>query len=183
MLNFVRPYAPTLAETDLVALAHDCLDLARPRADKAGVALALATPDGPVQLTADAAQISQVMLNLLLNAVDAAPPGTAVTLTVAGTATRELPDADTGNVRLVESCLLSVADRGPGFASEDAERMFRPFFTTKSTGTGLGLSICRKVVEAHRGLIRAVRRDGATVFEILLPTAPAGVNAREQESS
>jgi len=182
MLNYVRPYEPELASVELAPLARDCLELAGARARQAGVALAAELPDAPVVLQADGAQLVQVLLNLLLNALDAAPAGSEVVLALEGVAPRELVDADTGASRVAPACRLAVRDRGPGFAPADLDQLFRPFFTTKSAGTGLGLSLCRKIVAAHRGAIGARREDGATVFEILLP-ADAGAHAREQEST
>ncbi len=182
MLNYVRPYEPDLAAVDLVPLVRDCLDLAGARARQVGVALAADLPDVPVVLAADGAQITQVLLNLLLNALDAAPAGSEIVVELSGVAPHELSDPDTGGSRLSPACRLAVRDRGPGFAPADLDQLFRPFFTTKSAGTGLGLSLCRKIVAAHRGSIHARREGGATVFEILLP-ADAGAHAREQEST
>ena len=76
---------------------------------------------------------------------------------------------------------LEVRDRGPGFPLHDADRLFRPFFTTKSAGTGLGLSICRKIVAAHGGEIRALREGGETLLRVLLPRPAA--RARQQEGT
>ncbi|MBK7702050.1 MAG: PAS domain-containing protein [bacterium] len=182
MLNYVRPYEPDLARVDLAPLARDCLQLAEARARQADVSLATDLPDSPVLLSADGAQITQVLLNLLLNALDAAPAGSEVVVELEGVAPRELVDADTGASRVAPACRLAVRDRGPGFAPADLDKLFRPFFTTKSAGTGLGLSLCRKIVAAHRGAIGARREGGDTVFEILLP-ADAGAQAREQEST
>ncbi len=182
MLNFVRPYEPDLAAVDLVPLVRDCLELAGARARQAGVDLSAALPAAAVVLPADGAQITQVLLNLLLNALDAAPAGSEVVVELAAVAPRELADPDTGGSRVAPACRLAVRDRGAGFAPADHDQLFRPFFTTKSAGTGLGLSLCRKIVAAHRGAIGARREGGDTVFEILLP-ADAGAHAREQEST
>ena len=67
---------------------------------------------------------------------------------------------------------VTVADSGTGIDSEDAGRIFNPFFTTKSRGTGLGLAICRGIIEAHNGHIStAADAEHGLAFEILLPTA------------
>lgn len=182
LLSFVRPYEPRLAPASLLALARDCLDLVRSRAEAKGVVARLSPapaglPDAAWEQTVDGGQIKQVLLNLLLNALDAAPAGTAVDLRLRREARLELADAASGGTHWAAGVALEVADRGPGFAPADAERLFRPFFTTKSAGTGLGLSISRKIVAAHGGEIRALRRGDETVFQVLLP-ARAGSPAR-----
>ncbi len=68
---------------------------------------------------------------------------------------------------------VEVADRGPGIAPADRERIFEPFFSTKNS-TGLGLSICHSIVRQHGGRLEALPRPGGgTVFQMTLPTAPA----------
>ena len=80
---------------------------------------------------------------------------------------------------------IRITDSGPGIPPEDLERIWRPFFTTKSTGTGLGLSICSKIVTAHGGDIRVQRREERTLFRVLLPQegAEAATQQHRQESS
>ncbi len=68
---------------------------------------------------------------------------------------------------------LQVLDRGPGLPPEIAERLFEPFFTTRSDGLGLGLNICRSIVESMGGELLARNREGGgAIFEIRLPQAP-----------
>ena len=69
--------------------------------------------------------------------------------------------------------LVEVRDDGPGMSSDDLERIFSPFFTTKPQGTGLGLAIVRKVVDAHEGRIDAVSASGhGAAFRVMLPVVP-----------
>ncbi len=187
LLHFVRPYEPRLAPASLPDLARDCLLLVGERARERGARLALRVdpPGGEAsawEQPLDAGQIKQVLLNLLLNALDAAPAGSEVELRLAR-GRFEVADGRRGSGRLAEGATVEVVDRGPGFPAADAETLFRPFYTTKSAGTGLGLSICRKIVAAHGGEIRAERREGATVFRVLLPRATAAERAQRQEAS
>lgn len=189
MLNYVRPYEPALAPCDLWEVARDALELAGPRAREAGVTLALEAPGGTMaarafELSADGGQLGQVLLNLLFNGIDAAPPGGTVTVALARQARCDLPDPRSGGHRLGPAVVVEVRDDGPGFRAGDAARLFQPFFTTKSSGTGLGLSLCRKVVSAHGGGIAAARRDGLTVFRLTLPAgATAGTRPLQEEAT
>jgi signal transduction histidine kinase len=127
-------------------------------------------PDHKVEL--DGGQIKQVLLNILLNAIDAAPAGGCVNLAVTPRANLDLPEGGQG-------VSITITDDGPGFGDTDPAKIFRPFFTTKSSGTGLGLSLCQKIVTAHGGEIRAARRGGLTVFQVLLPGKAAAMTAPE----
>jgi len=113
-----------------------------------------AAPDLP-PLKADPSHLSQVLLNLMLNGLQAMPEGGTLTL-----------EAKTSN----SSFLIAVTDTGPGIAAEDRQRIFEPYFTTKPKGTGLGLAISRRLIEAHGGKLTAADKSGAGCrFEISLP--------------
>ncbi len=187
MLQFVRPYEPERASVDLGALVRDCLVLARPRADARSVRLGLApdTPSGR-EATAhvDGTQLKQVVLNLLLNAVDAAPESTTVSLTLDRRDDLLIDDPGQGEARQTIGFSIAISDRGSGIKPEDMERIFRPFYTTKSAGTGLGLSICRKIVSAHAGMISVHSGANGTEFAVLLPDSHENApSEREQEMS
>jgi two-component system sensor kinase FixL len=112
----------------------------------------------------DRVQIQQVLVNLLRNALDAMQETTRRELTVSSV-------LDAGG--MVE---IAVADTGHGIADEVAERIFQPFFTTKSNGMGVGLSISRTIVESHGGRLWAERnKEGGTTFRLTLPAADNGV--------
>ena len=172
LLNFVRPYEPRLEEVDLPALCEDVLTLSEARADTKEVALDVRLEtDLGARARLDGDQVKQVVLNLVLNAVDAAPRAGQVELGLEWLDAMILEDQHSGVRRETGGYVLSVADTGPGIPPEDLQRIFRPFFTTKNTGTGLGLSICRKIVSAHGGDIRVSREAERTVFRIMLPQA------------
>ena len=174
MLNFVRPYEPVFNQTSLLDLAADSLELVQARAQAKNLELEFTTPtrgasDQTWDLIIDGSQIKQVLLNLLINAIDAAPTNGLVQLRLVPDRKLELLEAETGFQRIENGIMIEVADNGPGIAEADLSRIFRPFFTTKSSGTGLGLSICQKIVAAHRGQIKADRQNGQTLFRVLLP--------------
>ena len=113
-------------------------------------------------LLADANQLQQVLINLLVNAIEASPPGGRVDVTAAG----EARDGRQGVV-------VRVSDSGPGVAPELRSAVFQPFFTTKprGQGTGLGLAICRDIVRDHGGTIEVANHDGGATFVVWLPAA------------
>ncbi|HOX26451.1 MAG TPA: ATP-binding protein [Candidatus Krumholzibacteria bacterium] len=168
MLQFVRPCDLRREAVDPVRLARVSLDLARPRAETRGVSLRVLA-DAPVEINADSAKLKQVLLNLVLNAVDAAPTGGTVTVRLSGDRSLAVPDPTRGSLQTVPAVAIAVEDDGAGFAGIEPERLFEPFFTTKTTGTGLGLAYSRKVVDAHGGEIRAERDGAITRMLVLLP--------------
>jgi signal transduction histidine kinase len=184
MLQFTRPYEPERQPADLADLAARCLELARPRAARDGVALSGPEAAGAAwRLDLDPGQIQQVLLNLVLNGIDAAGRGGTVAIGLEDHPRLELHDPITGTDRLAAAVEITVVDDGPGFAEVDRDKLFQPFFTTKSSGTGLGLAISQKVVFAHGGEIRAEREGGRTRMRVLLPRqSMAGAEAPAKEA-
>jgi signal transduction histidine kinase len=187
MLQFVRPYEPVRGPVDLDRLVRDCLILVRPRADARDVRLGLvegAAHDRGATTSADGTQLKQVVLNLLLNAIDAAPETTTVSIALEHRNDLMISDPETGGSRLSRGYRIAVSDQGGGINPDDLEKIFRPFYTTKSAGTGLGLSISRKIVKAHAGTISVHSEETGTKFAILLPDSDKQVSsAQEQEMS
>jgi signal transduction histidine kinase len=154
-LEFARPPKPERHELDLLVLLSTVLGLVRGRAEKQKVTTRLDAPPEPVTLTADAGQLRQVFLNLVLNALDAMPGGGILTILVR--------PAD-------EWVEVEVADTGPGIAREVGPRLFQPFVSTKDTGLGLGLVISQRIVEDHGGSVAAANRGGSGAsFFVRLP--------------
>jgi signal transduction histidine kinase len=111
-------------------------------------------PDLP-SVEHDSDQIHQVLLNLLLNAVQAIDTSGSVRVEIS---------------TLEENAAISVTDTGRGIAPEHLPNIFRPFYTTKGTGTGLGLSLARRIVEEHHGRIEVTSEVGkGTKFVLILP--------------
>jgi two-component system sensor histidine kinase HydH len=161
-LDFARPPQLEKRSFDLRPVLEQTLQLVRGRAENQGVTLHWQPPDEPVPIEADMGQVRQVVLNLLLNALDSTPQGGQVELHL------ERQPGPNG-----EWLWLQVADTGPGLPDGLGLRIFEPFVSTKETGMGLGLSICKRIVEAHGGEISAANRtEGGASFAVGLPLRP-----------
>jgi two-component system nitrogen regulation sensor histidine kinase GlnL len=114
----------------------------------------------------DAGRLTQVLLNLVRNAIEASSPGGTVTLTTRMETSYYLAGAH-GREQFLS---LDVSDQGPGISPENLERIFSPFFTTKTDGTGLGLAISQRIVTEHGGVLRVKSEAGVgTIFTVTLP--------------
>jgi signal transduction histidine kinase len=143
---------------DLNELIQEALLLARGELQKHRI-LVHATPSGHLpEVRGNRVQLQQVLLNLIMNAIDAmAAKDEPRILSVKSEAYER------------DHVVVSVADTGTGIAAQDAERLFNPLFTTKSGGMGMGLSICRAIIEAHEGrLWYAPNTPGGAVFHFTL---------------
>lgn len=145
---------------DLGQVVRDAAGIVSPEYAARSVELRVSLPAGLPTLPADADGLTQVLLNLLTNALAATPAGGRVEID--GTAVAR--DGRAG-------VALSIADNGTGIAPEHLDRIFDPFFSTKrNDGTGLGLSICRDIVRAHEGDITVESAPGAgACFTLWLP--------------
>ena len=121
------------------------------------------TPDA-LPILGDPIQLQQVILNLVINAIDAMADMASENRTISIRTSRVEKFAE-----------LSVSDRGPGIPEDKLKKVFEPFFTSKAEGMGMGLSIARTIIEAHHGLIWAKNRDhGGASFRIRLPLCNDG---------
>jgi signal transduction histidine kinase len=156
-LDFARPPAPEKRVQDVRPLVEQSLAVVAARAAAAGAKVETVLPAEPAYAAVDPGQFRQVMLNLVLNALDAMPGGGALAVI--------LQQRDGW-------LTLQTADTGRGLPADLGERIFEPFTTTKETGLGLGLSICRRIVAAHGGTLTAANRPGGgALFTIRLPAA------------
>ena len=170
--RWVRQHPEAREPCDLNSVVDQSLDLLlRAEARRHGVAVRLELARGTVNVSADRVLLEQVVINLGLNALQAMQ--SQASTSPPAPAELQLRTAADGG----KAC-LQVLDRGPGLPPEIAERLFEPFFTTRSDGLGLGLNICRSIVESMGGELLACNREGGgAVFEIRLPllTADAAV--------
>jgi len=157
LLEFSRPVNLQRRESALPELVRRAITVIEPETGKAAVRIRMEVePDAP-PVRVDPDRFHQVLLNLLLNAVQAMEGG--------GTLTVSAGPAGEGRVR------IAVSDTGKGIASGDMNRIFDPYFTTRPTGTGLGMAIVHKIVEAHGGEIRVESEPGrGTTASVFLPT-------------
>jgi len=164
MLDTVRPQRLEIQPVALGDVIDRLLALLRHPARRRSVSLMTSIPQDLPPLLGDPSQIEQLLINLILNALDATPAGGRVTVT----GQSEVRDGHAG-------IAVAVSDTGAGIAEEVRARIFEPFFTTKPAGhgTGLGLAICRDIVRGHGGDIRVDSHVGrGTAFTVWIPMAP-----------
>ena len=146
---------------DLNEIANESIQLLSPLAKDRDVNLSGFTTPMPLPIRGDSVQLQQVILNLIVNALDVMP---------------KMPRAERRVIvrtRHADNFAeVSVSDTGPGIPLDRIKEVFEPFFTTKPQGMGIGLTIARTVVEAHDGQIWAEKQaGGGAVFHVRLPLA------------
>jgi two-component system NtrC family sensor kinase len=158
LLAFSRRAKPSSDTFDLREVIDRVMGLLEHRLQLGKVAAAVDVPDDLPQISGDASQIEQVLLNLVMNAAEAQPAAGTITVSAR-------PEGD-------DSIVLAVSDEGTGIEPAHLERVFDPFFTTKEEGrgVGLGLSVVYGIVEAHGGTIEVESEIGrGTTFRVRLP--------------
>ena len=155
LLQTARPHPPKVGKSDLNVTIEHAVMLARQQALARGVEISLQKEPSLPEVEHDSDQIHQVMLNLLLNALQAIDRKGKVEVKLS------LKNA---------AAVVEVIDNGRGIPSENLPNIFRPFYTTKGDGTGLGLSLARRIVEDHQGRIDVASTVGkGTTFAVVLP--------------
>ena len=158
MLDYYRPSRGGMVPSDVNQIVENALALAQKRLQHAGVCVHSNLSPTVPRVPAVPDQITQVFLNLIINAVDAMPAGGDLSL---GSALSEDGSWVT----------VSFRDSGHGLSPEQIEHLFEPFYTTKPSGTGLGLAISYGIVERHGGAIEVSSQPGhSTTFVVRLPT-------------
>ncbi|SCY88505.1 ATP-binding protein [Desulfoluna spongiiphila] len=158
LLEFARPVSLSPKRVDLDPFVDNCVKLVSMRARERGITIATVFDDAPETAFFDPDKISQVLLNLFLNAIEATEPGGSIDLNV---------NRPVGSSTLV----LTVTDTGCGISDENLAHIFDPYFTTKASGTGLGLAVSHNIVEAHGGEIRIKSIEGeGTAITLVIPT-------------
>ncbi|MCA9667834.1 MAG: response regulator [Myxococcales bacterium] len=171
LLDYARQRPPAPSALDAASVLQSCLNLLAPAVRAAKVEVVVELGEGDVELRADRSQLMQVLINVLTNAVHAAPAGGRVTVSAplaGGDGGGDNGDAGDGRVALV------VADNGAGMSAETLARATEPFFTTKpeGEGSGLGLAVSAGLLEANGGVLEIASVEGeGTRVSLRLPRA------------
>jgi len=151
---------PRKESVEMSAAIREVVELTRGEAAKNRVSVRTVLAEGLPLIQGDRVQLQQVILNLIINGIEA----------MAGVSEESRDLLISARKGDAEDVLVTVADTGPGLAAGALERMFAAFYTTKPGGLGLGLSICRSIIEAHDGRLWASANDrGGAVFQFTLP--------------
>ena len=156
----VKKVAPRIEGVELNDAIEEVIALVRGELSKHRVSVQMQLAEGLSPAHGDRVQLQQVMLNLILNAIEA--------IISVDDEVRELVISTEPSPP--DGLLVAVRDSGPGVAPEDRERIFESFYTTKASGVGVGLSICRSIIEAHEGRLWAdAHQPRGAVFRFTLP--------------
>jgi C4-dicarboxylate-specific signal transduction histidine kinase len=160
--DHIRKAPPRKARFDLNDAIDEVIVLGRSAITKNGISVQTRLAEGLFPVEGDRVQLQQVILNLVLNAVE------AMSSVEAGPRDLLIGTEQTqGN-----GVLVTVRDSGPGIDPEHVERVFEAFYTTKSSGVGMGLAICRSIIDAHGGRLWAgANEPRGAVFQFTLPSA------------
>lgn len=168
---------------DVREVIEELADFYTPQAEQAGVRVRIDLPDSPIPALLDAPHFKQALLNLMLNATQAmSSPSGSGPAPGSGPSNRDTNNAKELIVRAERvragmgadgACRVHVIDTGPGIPADRLEKIFTPYFTTKSGGSGLGLPVAKRIVQEHGGEIDVHTEPGrGTDFVITIPGAP-----------
>lgn len=167
MLFFAKPHKPFLKEVDIAQIIEQSVFMLNPMIESRGLALNIDLPFN-LFVRGDSELLKQVLLNILLNAIQITPEGKKIEIAL---------KAEDGYV------VVDIRDEGEGIDSENMERIFDPFFTTKEKGTGLGLTIASRIMQAHGGSIRVKSDKGkGSCFSLHLPFERLDVSGKIQNT-
>jgi PAS domain S-box-containing protein len=156
----IKKAPPRKDRFDINEAIREVIEMVQSAINKNNVSVSTHFMEGLLPVVGDRVQLQQVIVNLVMNAVEAMSSVKGVRKLSINT------DQDkTGDI------LVAVRDSGPGIDAEQFDRVFEPFYTTKASGVGMGLSICRSIIGAHGGRLWVDANQGGTVFQFTLPTA------------
>lgn len=160
-MKFARPGNVLVQAVDMEGLIAHIVSLLQYEAGEQRIAIQVNVPKGMPQVVGDSTQISQVLVNIMVNAFQAMPEGGTCSI-----------DAQVKEGEGIDWCELTVRDMGPGIKNEDLPRVFEPFYTTKAAGSGFGLAVAYRIVQDHGGTIDIASAPGnGTTVTVKLPVA------------
>lgn len=161
LLDYARPMTMNRRETAIQTVIQHALRMIESQAREKGVVIQTELQADVAAVLIDPDRIKQVFLNLYLNAIGAMEGGGILSVALLSMTDRRIR--------------IEVRDTGVGIDPKDLDRIFDPYFTTKSSGTGLGLAIVQKIIEAHRGEIQVASTPGlGTTVSVILPEGDSG---------
>jgi signal transduction histidine kinase len=156
LLDYARPIHPEIMETNMHQLIHDTLlSLEIPETIKVSEVV-----PKRMKLEVDTVLMRRVFINLITNSIQAMPDGGKLEIKAS---------------KKAEDVFISVKDTGVGIRKEDLSKLFQPLFTTKSKGQGFGLPVCKRIVDAHGGVITVKSKVGeGTTVTVIIPQQATG---------
>ncbi len=159
LLDFAKPPQLHFSQCALHDILTHCVELFRTKCEEKQITIIQDVDHTLPDIKADKEKLTQVVLNLLLNALEISQPQQSIWLS-----TSYQPDAEKPAIE------LRIEDEGPGIPEKHREQIFHPFFSTKDKGTGIGLTNVKHIVEAHKGWVEASNREPyGTIFQVWLP--------------
>lgn len=156
-LSLAGPSALDLQPVEVAKIISHVCELLRPEAAARGIEILMKLPEALPRVTADPGQLTQALVNLVINAIQAVERNGRVKLSA-------------GKDEQGEILSIEVHDTGPGIPAERQSAIFEPFFTTKTEGSGLGLWIVQQIITAHGGVVGVANAPGGgAVFTVHLP--------------
>jgi C4-dicarboxylate-specific signal transduction histidine kinase len=172
--DFSKKAPARQADLEINEAILEIMGLTRVATSEHGVLVTMQLSEGLPPVLGDRVQLQQVILNLIMNAIEA--------MSEVSEGSRELfigtGEAESGGV------LVTVSDSGPGLPQADPERLFEAFYTTKANGLGMGLSICRSIIQNHGGQLWATpNQPQGAVFYVMLPTREKSLERPESSEA
>lgn len=167
LLSLAQPAESNPEEINIPQEIEHCLNFIKAKAKSQNVKLQTDFENNLPKLTFDPAELRQLLLNVVMNALQAMPKGGTLSIK-----THQLTEGGPGYTSGFNRLLIRVEDEGAGIVSDLHDKVFEPFFTTKAGGTGLGLAICNSIVKRYNGEIWVKKaKSGGTEVNIALPVS------------
>lgn len=183
LLSFARKEEPTFAPVNLNQVVRDAVEMVEKVGLKKKVDFKIEIDHSINLINGDGNQLEQMLMNLLVNAIDAMPHGGVLTVRTSNLNIKQKSIFPTSLLEPGNYVVVTVSDTGTGIPEHIRDKIFEPFFTTKEKGkgTGLGLPMVHGIVKAHNGLINVISEEGrGTTFEIFFPACGTLVECPEK---